>query len=89
MKKKGLNLLINIDPEFGVIHGGPEDCKSTVVIPEAAGWFLLGLVHTSQNQKSNICFRIDVIDITPVLHYTSSIQVWHVDKHVHDLLGKK
>lgn len=38
-------------PEFGVIHGGPEDCKSAVVISKPAGGFPLEPVHTSQNQE--------------------------------------
>lgn len=75
-------------PEFGVIHGGSEDCTSAMVITEAAGGFPLKLVHTRQNQVSNVCFLISVIDFTPVSHYMSFIQVCHVDNNVDDLKWK-
>lgn len=75
-------------PEFGVIHGGPEDCMSTLVIPEVVCVFPLGPIDTSQNQESNICSHIRVIDITLVSRCTSSIQVCHVD-NVDDLWSEK
>ncbi len=51
-------------PEFGVARGGPEDCTSTVVIPEAAAGFILGPVHTSQNQEPDVRSHICDINIT-------------------------